>query len=292
MDEVAREARMLLRAFSAGGALASASNAEQAHAARTILATFLGVATGEGAETPATVRTMVQQLVPLLQNRRFDEAEGAVRRQSTMAREPIGRLLLSIVRGARTAENAVGRTSAESLAVDDAWTDRSTPTLPLAAHRDPTTRELDVRLVRGDSDRSPVVPVRLGLGLLDETPATRAAADQLRASTTSGATHSIRDDGRLMSLSGSVPSVRNAETDGVGWGAAREAPSLSSGGMWAEGAGVRAVALVCVALAAAALMTSHGAVAIALGAGAVWLGLRRSGREGDPARTHDESPPQ
>ncbi|MBL0172994.1 MAG: hypothetical protein IPP90_20270 [Gemmatimonadaceae bacterium] len=269
-NEVAREARMLMRAFSAGGTLASATNADQAHAARTVLTTFLGATTGEGAETPAPVRTMVEQLLPLLQDGRFDDAERAVRRQSMLVREPIGRLLLAIVRGAQIAEGqrnpAVNDSAPENGGMPHA---RTAPAFTTIADERLGTPSAGMMAVRGDSERAPLIPVRLGLGLLEETSASRAAT----ATTSPDAAY-------------------NAEHAGMGWGAAREIPTPAIGNEWAEGAGVRAVALVCVALAATALVTSHGAIAIGLAAGAVWLGLRRSGREGDRRGTHDRTSPQ
>lgn len=77
--------------------------------------------------------------------------------------------------------------------------------------------------------------------------------------------------------SGGLVTLPNDEQAGLGWGAAMSAPR--SRDEWADGAGVRAVALVCVVMAMGALVTGHGIVAIALGAGSAWLGLRRSGGE-------------
>ncbi len=230
LAEVAAEARMLMRAFSAGGTLASATTAGQAHAARTLLATFLGVATGRGAKTPAPVRAMVQQLIPLLQQKRFTEAERMVRRQRALARGPIGRLLLAIVRATPFCS--------------DASVASSTP-----AASGP--------IVRGDAEQTPVVPVRLGLGLMEETPASRASLHVWYPERVAAGTPStIRDEGGHVTF-------------------------MASGS-----------ALVCAALAAAFLVTSHAAIAVALAVGAVWLGLRPSGRAGAPSHTHDRTPAQ
>ena len=92
--------------------------------------------------------------------------------------------------------------------------------------------------------------------------------------------------------SGSMPVVYNAESAGEGWGAAHTVRQSAGGNEWVGGAGVRAVALVCAALAAAFLVTSHAAIAVALAFGAVWLGLRPSGREDAPSRAHERTPPQ
>ena len=268
LTDVAEEARSLMRAFSAGGTMASATTAGQAHAVRTLLATFLGVATGEGAETPAPVRALVQQLMPLLQQERFTEAERLVRRQSMLAREPIGRLLLAIVRPTPH------------------FSDGSAPISTPAASGP---------IVRGDVGQTPVVPVRLGLGLMEETPASRASLhvwcpERVEA----GTPFTVRDEGGHVTFmaSDSMPVVYNAESAGVGWGAAHTVRQPAGGNEWAGGAGVRAVALVCAALAAAFLVTSHAAIAVALAVGAVWLGLRSSGRKGAPSHAHDRTPPQ
>lgn len=254
--EVSREARLLMRAFSAGGTLASAVSADQAHAARVVLATFLGVATGEGAESPAPVRTMIEQLVPLLQQGRAADAERLVRRQSALAREPIGRLLLSVIRGSSAA-----------------------PFRDMAP-----TPDAGAAVVRGEVDRGPVVPVRLGLALLEETPATRAAfALAAMSSAGTGRTAATHDSDRATAGSGTVQAIRSPEEAGEGWGAARAAAAADRAD-WARGAGVRAIALVCVALAMTALVTGHGATAIGLAAGAAWLAVRRSGREATPPR--------
>jgi hypothetical protein len=255
-SEVSREARLLLRAFSAGGTLATAVSAEQAHAARVVLATFLGVTTGDGAESPAPVRAMIEQLIPLIQQGRVADAERLVRRHSVLAREPIGRLLLSVIRGS----------SAGPL--------RDTAATPA----------FGAPVVRGDADRGPVVPVRLGLALLEETPATRAALDLgALAAPGSGRLMTTGDAERAHVSSGTVQAIRSPEHSAEGWGAARAAAPLDRSD-WARGAGVRAIALVCVALAMTALVTGHGAIAIGLAAGAAWLAVRRSGREATPPR--------
>jgi hypothetical protein len=131
-------------------------------------------------------------------------------------------------------------------------------------------------------DRGPVVPVRLGLALLEETPAARAAFDlAAMASVGSGRIAATSEADRAIANRGEVPTLRSPEEAGAGWGAARAAagPDRSD---WSRGAGVRAIALVCVALAMTALVTGHGAAAIGLAAGAAWLAVRRSGREATP----------
>jgi hypothetical protein len=271
--EVSREARLLMRAFSAGGTLATAVSADQAHAARVVLATFLGVATGEGSESPGPVRSMIEQLVPLLQQGRAADAERLVRRQSVLAREPIGRLLLSVIRGSSVAPFRDAAPTAEVGAPES----KSVGASGLG------TPGFGAPVVRGEADRGPVIPVRLGLALLEETPAARAAVDlAAMASSGSGRLAAAVDSDATID-GGVLPAARSLEEAGAGWGAARAAASAERS-EWSRGAGVRAIALVCVALAMTALVNGHGAMAIGLAAGAAWLAVRRSGREATPPR--------
>jgi hypothetical protein len=268
--DVAREARMLLRAFSAGGTLATATTPEQAHAARVVLTTFLGRATGDGADTPGPVRSLVEQLSAMIRDGRFDEAERLVRRQSAMAREPIGRLLLAVVRGASPDSARAPEHTSRAEYGDER--DSALATSPTPAH--------GALLIRGETDRGPLISVRLGLGLLEETPQERNTPAVAAP---------------MWNTPGSVERMDNPEESLAGWGAAHAAaPSLVD---WSHGAGVRAVALLCVALAAGALVTGHGAIAIGLALGATWLGVRRSGRDARRAdisdnAPHDAAPPQ
>ncbi|MCC6242704.1 MAG: tetratricopeptide repeat protein, partial [Gemmatimonadaceae bacterium] len=200
--EIAREARMLIRAFSAGGTLSTAMSGDQAHAARVVLTTFLGAATGEPTDAPAPLRTVVEQLLPLLQQGRLAEAERAVRRVGTQTREPIGRLLLAVLRGAGM-ESADVSDSGES---------------PVMA--DVTTPSVSMPVVRGEVERGPLIPVRLGLSLLEETSAARVSAD--RAAAAMGV---VRTDVSPLSPAESGDGARvegeDPEGRGRGWGAAQ-----------------------------------------------------------------------
>ncbi len=304
--EVAREARMLLRAFSAGGSLAAATTPEQAHAARIVLTTFLAVAANEHGEVPSPVRTMVEQITPLLQRGRPDEADRVVRRQSVMAREPIGRLLLAVVRGAALAGARVGEmlSDAGAIGVSDAGVidatlqeaDLAEPTRAAgttagkapadACVSAPSLRHTPFRgvpvlgelLVRDAVDRGPVVPIRLGLSLLEETAGQRAALQGASGAWPAMVSNSPRDLTEIFPTSGeSNGAPRNPESEGAGWGAAHAARTHGSAAEWSDGAGARIVALLCVALAMGSLVTGHGAIAIGLGIGAAWMGLRKSG---------------
>ena len=273
--DVARETRLLLRAFSAGGTLATAGGPEQAHAARALLSTLTSVLTGESVEAPPPLRTLLQQLVVALREARDGDAERLMRRASSVMREPSVRMTQLIVNGAIA-----------ELARDGRTTDRPISNTPgsLAA------------VVRGAAEPGVVVPVRLGLALLDETPASRSIS---RATDPAGwATVSAGLDGRGMliargeEVTGSYRTMPSADDLARGWGAgeltagARRASSMDD---MSVGSGVRAVAVVCVALAAVALTTGHGAIAIGLAVGAAWLALRRSGGEGRIRRSDNEA---
>ena len=247
--DIARDVRMLLRAFSAGGTLAAATTPEQSHAARIVLTAILSAVTREPSDVPGTVRTMAELVVPLLQHGRADEAAATLRRQTVFAREPIGRLLASVVRGAAPeplSEPASRLTTPSSIDV-----------FPMASTDEGSAT------VRGEIERGPIVPIRIGLGLLEETAAQRAADSTL--------TKAI-----------------DAESSLTGWGAAHAAAESQTPDWYAGGTSVRVAAMICVAIAAGAFVTGHGAIAIGLGLGAAWLGVRRSGHA--PGATSDAAP--
>ncbi len=275
---VARETRLLLRAFSAGGTLATAGGPEQAHAARVLLAMLVSVLTGETVETPQPLRVLMQQLVVAFRDGRDGDAERLMRRASTGVREPIVRMMQLLVRGAMAELARTGRGS-----------DRPVPNTPASA----------TAVVRGAAEPGVVVPVRLGLALLEETPASRSIS---RATDPAGwATVSGGVDGRGVPIvggeevTGSYRTVPTPDEVARGWGAAElTAAGRKSAGAddMSVGSGVRAVALVCVALAAGAMSTGHSAIAIGLGVGAAWLALRRSGGEGRVSRSADDTDPR
>ncbi len=285
LPEVAREARVLLRAFSAGGTLATATRPEQAHAARVVMTTLLGVATRELADVPQPVRTMVEQLVPLLREGRVDDADRVVRRQSAMAREPIGRLLLAVVRGAALA-NPLPATVAPVAGEH--------PDEPVA---DPRVVVQGDAVIHDREERASVVPARLGLALLEETPATRAAFDA-RPVVWNGVTTPTAGRDALAGIvsDSSGRPIGNVEIDGRGWGAARQAGDLAIFSSGSDETGMRAVAIAFVVIATVAMATGHGVIAIGLAAGAAWMGLRGGGDpspqargEGDGAETRDRT---
>jgi len=223
----------------------------------------VSVLTGESAEPPQPLRTLIQQLVVAFREGRDGDAERLMRRASSVMREPTVRMMQLVVRGAIAELVRTGRGS------------EPTPA---------TTPESGAAVVRGTTEPGVVVPVRLGLALLEETRASRAIS---RATDPAGwATVSGGIDGRGVpvvrgeEVTGTYQTVPSADDVARGWSAAE----LTAGGRnsvvgddLSVGSGVRAVALICVALAAAAMSTGHSAIAIGLGGGAAWLALRRSG---------------
>jgi hypothetical protein len=258
MDTIG-EARMLMRAFSTGGALAGGVTPEHAHAVRLILMTFLAVADGARTISSAPLRSLMAIIVPLLQQGRADDAERLVRRQRPLFREPVGRLLLDIVRGAQPPENAMANARL-----------RETPAA-------------GALLVRGEPESGPLIPVRLGLGLLEETPASRVALDSAgMAWTATGLPYAVREDGSVVRymMSGVMQAIPDSnsgpEMGGQGWGAARSAAATVEAGP-SERTLMPLGVVVLIALTLGALLAGHWVVAMALGIGAAWFVLQRRG---------------
>ena len=218
----------------------------------------------------------------------------------------IGRLLLAVVRGAALAGARVGETLSDAGAIgaSDAGVidaapqeaDLAEPTRAAGATAGKATADACVSapslrhtpfrgvpvlgelLVRDAVDRGPVVPIRLGLSLLEETAGQRAALQGVSGTWPAVVSNGPRDLTEIFPTSGeSNGAPRNPETEGAGWGAAHAARTHGSAAEWSDGAGARIVALLCVALAMGSLVTGHGAIAIGLGIGAAWMGLRKSG---------------
>ena len=255
--DVVREARVLLRAFSAGGTLAATGGAAPTYAARVVLSAFAAVLADEHSDTPPPLRALIQLIVPMLGDGRADEAANLVRRATNLGREPIGRLLQSLVDGAMAATSA-----------------------PKTA-----TPAFGAPLIRGELERAPIIPVRLGLALLDETPHTRSMmqltdpAGWLAIDGIASAASNSRIDPRMdwAEITGRQRVYRDVESAGQGWGLAREISSVSPP-QRATPSTARAMALVLVAAAAAAMTTGHAIVAVAMGAGAIWIGSKADAR--------------
>lgn len=270
--DVAREVRLLATAFSVGGTLVAAGRAGEAHAARILLTALASALTGEGSDASPPLRSLLQQIVVALQTGRATDAERLTRKATQVVREPTVRLLQMLVRGA--VQELSRRSNTRNSGSHEAATDSAT-------------------IVRGQAAPNGIVAVRLGLGLLEETPELRA---QVRASTDAiartlgdAAGHSRpmhapdRFDVSGPYTSGayangkwaSIPTpgfARNAWAGVYAPFATRqqrdETPS-------AERAGANITAAICVLFAAAAVATGHPIVAIAFGASAAWLASRR-----------------
>lgn len=256
--EVAREARML-RAFSAGGSLAAATTPEQAHAARIVLTTFLTVAANEHGEVPSPVRTMVEQV------RRSCSVVGPMRPivwcdaecHGTRTHWPTaaGRRARCRIGGRTRWRDAVrcGRNWRIGRRCDrrdpagggsrgtDArcWNDGREDTPADACVSAPSLRHTPFRgvpvlgelLVRDAVDRGPVVPIRLGLSLLEETAGQRAALQGASGAWPAMVSNSPRDLTEIFPTSGeSNGAPRNPESKGAGWGAAHAAADPRIGG--------------------------------------------------------------
>ncbi len=299
-SDVAREVRVLVRAFSAGGTMVTMGSAEQAHSARVLLTTLLGVFTGESTDASAPLRTLLQQLAVCVREGRAADAERLSRKAGTVVREPVVRLLQSLVRGAVDELTRRGRTP-----------DRVPSFTP-----SPTGM-----VVRGLADPGAVVPVRLGLALLGETPTSRAAAllaanggvlprdaqgvdayDRVyvpgleatgrhrRITPQDGLRDGVRDANGYELRDVTIdPRTGLPWRVAEGWGGwttaghdatATAEPQNETHDDMRHGAGARIAAVLCVAAAAGAMATGHNALAVAMGAGAAWMALRRSGRDG------------
>lgn len=293
----ANDMRVLMRALSAGGTLMGSCTPDQAHAARTLLGQLLESIRQLDASTVIRPTPSVGLAALLAALRRDDHAEaGRLWRRSSIAVPPgARRLMQALLDGAR----AVRETSA-SAASDARGATDTTPDRNAEMRRFRQDGVSFASIVRNERDDGVLLPVRFGLSLLREAPDPVAGEyggdyrDEYRGE--SGAFAAIH--GRVgtppMSLEGlargprtpgGVPgadvaaAVVQGEATGMGWGAARAANSLTGESPRVgdtEGSGVRIVAVLCVALAVGASVLGFNAVAIALAAGAVWLGMRRS----------------
>lgn len=289
LNDAVREGRALIRAFSAGGSMAGACSPEQAHAARGILTAIVFALNNSGGVVRATdgaspLDVLLSQWLPLMQAEKFDEAARLLRRVGSSIPEAQRRLLAAC---AQMPPEGSGR-------------DEREPSIRAFG-----TGEYEA-LVQGEPAKGPLIPVRLGLALLEERAPERAperaserGRDPLVGSRGDDAALALRgwierpNDVFTGAMSGAMrgamtPSrvtpnglaVGAADTDGRGWGAALAAASVQPRPR-DEGAGIRIAALLCVIIAAGAATSGSGVVAVAFGIGAAWLGLRRSGRSNE-----------
>ncbi|WP_373060977.1 tetratricopeptide repeat protein [Gemmatimonas sp.] len=281
VPDVVREGRMLIRALSAGGSMAGACTPEQAHAARGVLTAIVFALTNSAPSARATVgasplEVLLAQWMPLMQTERFDDAARVLRRLGASIPDAQRRLLAACA-------HFTVETSPQH--------ERELRVMPLVSG------EYEAP-VQGEPAKGPLIPVRLGLALLEERSPDRTFERTLngwiehpRELTPGHATPSMATPSQVMSSR--VTPIRASggaiETDGRGWGAAPAAGAYLPPPR-EEGVGMRVAALLCVIIAAGAATSGSGVVAVAFGVGAAWLGLRRSGRSGerpDEARDRD-----
>ena len=262
--DAVREGRMLIRAFSAGGTMAGACAPEQAHAARGVLAAMLfTLNSGSGAPRVAVgaspLEALIAQWLPLMQTERYDDASRVLRRFDASIPEAQRRLLAACTQRP----------------MDIAARDRESPTVSFG------TGEYEA-IVQGEPARGPLIPVRLGLALLEERATDRPLqsvsgwVDRSLALDRGGSAPYLGSPGEVTPLHADVGSL---EADGRGWGVAMTVSAYQPRPR-DEGAGMRIAALLCVVIAAGAATSGSNAVAVAFGIGAALLALRRSARFG------------
>lgn len=289
--------RPLIVACSAGGHLARSAPAEQVHAARSLLGVMLEQPLDTGSEASSLRRVLRPLLQPLLQPPLSSNVQGAAPLASSLLvnlQAPLRRVAPSLPPNVRPLVEAMV-TGALETAIP---VDRSTP-----------RANEPIRSVSGGYEavlheerdlRAPLVPVRLGLSLLEETASDRAreserGAADATASRSSGASPVVPDPWRAGAVrvaeggrTGLTPdrqltpvSVPGAELRGEGWGSVQAAQQAGAErGADAQERGGRQVGLAAVLLVGGAIVAvSQGAtiLAVALGLGAAWVGVRRGG---------------
>ena len=302
VSEAVREGRALIRAFSAGGSMSGACTPEQAHAARGVLTAIVVALNGSVSVARVTERASsregrLTQWLPLMQAERFDAAARVLRRLGAGIPDAQRRLLAACTHGPSA--------------------------VPPRGDREPVVLAIGTgeyeALVQGEPVSGPLIPVRLGLALLEERAperlpegqreANRAASGDIdravwsrtptstrlieltwaaRADETARAMSGWIERPRELTSGGATPirvtpnglAIGARDTDGRGWEAVLAAGAATRPPR-DEGASARIAALLCVLIAAGAGMSGSGAVAIAFGLGAAWLGLRRSRPPGD-----------
>jgi hypothetical protein len=264
-QELAREARTLLRAFSSGGTMGAAVTPEQAHAARTVLSGLLTLLSPAANPEPEVAAPPVVGLLASVLSRRHTGRRPA---EAGASDAEVARLL-------RRASGAVPSAQRRLVAVlFEASRHGARPT-PGAGS--PDAPEPYRPVVQGESEPgSPVVPIRLGLALLAESRDTRAADAALWTTGEARAITPWRD------LTPASPGLTALPDDGrerlrSDWTVARlvadQQPVAPASGRYA---GVAAI--LCVSAALAAAINGATVIAVALGIGAAWLGVRRGAR--------------
>ncbi|WP_291160236.1 hypothetical protein [Gemmatimonas sp. UBA7669] len=297
--------RPLIVACSAGGHLARSAPAEQVHAARSLLGVLLEQPLDTGSEASSLRRVLRPLLQPLLQQPvqppMQSSSQATVLSASNLLvnlQAPLRRVAPSLPPNVRPLVEAMV-TGALETAIP---VDRSTP-----------RANEPIRSVSGGYEavlheerdlRAPLLPVRLGLSLLEETASGRASdraregergAADVAGTRNSGASPVVPDPwraGAVRVTEGGRPgltpdrqltpvSVPGAELRGEGWGSVQAAQQAGAErGPDAQERSGRQVGLAAVLLVGGAIVAvSQGAtiLAVALGLGAAWVGVRRGG---------------
>jgi len=305
--------RPLIVACSAGGHLARSAPAEQVHAARSLLGVLLEQPLDTGSKASSLRCVLRPLLQPLLQPLQQPNAQGATLSSSNLLvnlQAPLRRVAPSLPPNVRTLVEALVTGALESAMPRSG--DQSSPSALGGAAADRRTPRVNepIRSVSGGYEavlheerdlRAPLVPVRLGLSLLEETASDRAresdrGAADAAASRNSGASPVVPDPWRAGAVrvaeggrSGLTPdrqltpvsmSVPGAELRGEGWGSVQAGNQAGGEHGDAHERSGRQVGLAAVLLVGGAIVAvSQGAtiLAVALGLGAAWVGVRRGG---------------
>lgn len=280
---VESEIRLMLRAISAGGTLASSGTPRQLHAARSVLTALLAVITEAGNEN-SSASDPLREILQHIRDGRFGEArQSLVRNEGTLSAS-VRSLLRALLGDHEPRRSARGTLlSGFTTADPEVLTDRALQ----------------------EAHKGVIGPVRLGLSLVSDRVIT-GTGTALRSggvwedTVHFGAVPGERADGevpyaaagahyagvlsrgtplRLAALNGSGEPVADIAdpTRSIGWDAApdltgarrRNSELLPGTEGWAQ-----ILAIACAGLATLAMMTGRNVIAFALFGGVAWLAFR------------------
>ncbi len=299
-EQLVLEMRLVLRAISTGGSLASAGTSEQSHIARSLISSMLTVWSSSANSTVATspIQThdiygkssldaqngvydnslttsvtnssVLRELLTLIRNSQLDEARKLLIRSETS----LPSFTRSLIR-AMLGDNEP-RTSPRASTVNAEQN-------PFGVHTD---------RARHDAIRGVIGPVRLGLSLVDETKtvapnvmhtitaaALAASATSVNELSTGRGNDSASKASELAIHEGEGQSI--SAHGPVGWDAIPRPAQLRD-----SRRGAHFAAIFCVLAATAAVASGQGAFALPFAGGAIWIALRRTQRLHDTAEYH------
>lgn len=283
---VESEIRLMLRAISAGGTLASSGTPRQLHAARSVLTALLAVITETGSESNSSGEPLREILVHIRDGRFGEARQSLVRNEGTLSAS-VRSLLRALLGDHEPRRSARGTSLSGFTAADpEVLTDRALQ----------------------EAHKSVIGPVRLGLSLVSERVIAGIGTALISGGVWEdtvhfGAVQGERADGevpsaghashaaqyagvlsrgtplRLAALNGSGEPVADIAdpTRSVGWDAApdltgarrRNSELLPGTEGWAQ-----ILAIACAGLATLAMMTGRNVIAFALFGGVAWLAFR------------------